>query len=134
MFFDHKEKQEKLQAVEHLKAYVSTVLDAFHKGSGLEGAPITLEIAKLLIWKQVQAAFEGERPDGVLFVRVAAARRSSIIGFLDQTYIISVRCLGPRGEGDQHVAYCWLEARDLKAVFTLADENECTIRDWEIYP
>jgi hypothetical protein len=128
----------RLQEVEHLKGYVNLVIDAFHEGSGLEGAPITLEMAKLLIWREVQrvwSASDESTLGGCVWARVACSKPSGIVSFTEKlrSDIVSVRCLGARKENDDTVAYVWFQSGDLKKFFAMAAECDCRIRDWEFY-
>jgi hypothetical protein len=128
-------------AVEHLKAFVNVVLDAFHSGSGLEGAPITIDIAKLLIWREAQKVFIGglqSEPAGAhAWLRISSSKVENILECVRGLNVQTVRCLGPRKDGDLHVAYCclWMPygMDSVGRILDVAKENDCTIRDWEFY-
>jgi hypothetical protein len=146
------------QTAEYLCEYIDAVLGAFQVGAGiLEGvdSPITHDIARRLIWKEVRYALERleARPDGdeweigsqTLRIRVAGKDAGSILAAIraaaegcgcSRTTRCSARCIGARKEGDPTVVYATIapvSTLDAAAVF-LAEltkaELGCTVRDW----
>jgi hypothetical protein len=101
-------------AAEHLKDYITHVLEAFMPGRGTNfGAdePITLDVALRLIWAEVQRMImqldDGSEPATASYFRVDAPDMEILTMALERQGVTwaTARFRAARKEGDRVVAY-----------------------------
>jgi hypothetical protein len=120
-----------VRLVEHLKNFVGVVLDAFHEGSGLEGQPITFEVAKSLVWKEIERCVLDQ--DSSFNSHVAWLRISGDLPVLENVDVISLRRLGARTDTDTPISYAVVAVEDyaeLLGVVTQIKEKGFEVRDF----
>ena len=139
-------------AVEHLKTYISEILDAIHEGQGLP-SQITWGSAKLLLWDEIQNVFldylrcestEGfDYFDDLAYLRIAGKGPVHVLLEAIQQaagatgwFILTLRCLGPHKEDDEAVFYVtFLPEKETAVAANLLKElveKGLTTRDFSI--
>ena len=125
-----------VRAAEHLKAWVSEVLDKYHEGC-INGAE-----AKLSIWDEIQTTLSSVKPkhfEDLLWARVQVPdgdpelARLMFEVFAKDTVIVSARYLGPQEGSDYGVFYVAASAGNIHKAAEVVDclVNEgFHIRDW----
>lgn len=145
-------------ASDHLVGYIDSVLEAFQSGVGIRDAaaePITIDIARRLIWSEVRRTIRnlvGDVGNGVecatlaqqLWLRLDAADSSAIlkaIQLVPAQYQWTLRCAGPRAAGHVAVTYAIASPVDSVAaaqviIDTLTIGGGVGVRDWTLgsYP
>jgi hypothetical protein len=125
-----------VQASEHLKGWVSEIVDKYHEGvvNGVE--------AKLAIWDEIQATLFSLKPkhfQNMLWLRIAVpegdpeACRKMVEIIDEQSDVVSSRCIGPREGSEFSIFYVTTDAGNVRnacdIVDTLANEGY-SVRDW----
>jgi len=125
------------RATEHLKSWVSEVIDKYHE------TEVNPAQVKLLIWDEIQTTLFSLKPkhfQDVLWLRVAVPNGDNgdpeasvkLFEIIDGEVLAS-RFLGPRESGDQGVFYITVLAGNIREAVDIVDclVNEgYNVRDW----
>lgn len=153
---DQRALSQHTHAGEHLVGYVDLVLEAFQSGVGIRNnapEPITIDIARRLIWSEIRRTMRNLVEDlgsGVdveqlakqLWVRLDGPDGTAILNALNKIGGVtwSVRCYGGREEGHTAVAYAVAapvrNAVDAAAMLQVLKDSGIGVRDWTLgaYP
>ena len=132
-------------AGEYLVDFVDKVLEAFQAGTGIrDGAPepITHDVARRLIWREVRRTFDALTDDAPmprrkLWLRISRAGADSaavVFKTLDATKNWHIKHLGPRG--DDAVEYVFyavgspFEIEEVHGVIEALENAGCEVRDF----
>lgn len=120
-----------IRAVEHLKGWVSEVIDKYHN------TDVNPAQVKLLIWNELESTIFELKPKhfkNVLWLRVAVKEDEPKILFdCINKEILSSRYLGPREEGDSGVFYITVLVLNIKDAVETVDsliKEGYNVRDW----
>lgn len=128
-------------AAEYLVAYVDRVLEAFQVGTGMLNnapEPITLDIARRLIWNEIRKTIFSLDDGGVvnsLWLRLDC-EADIALEVLDASNAVTwtIRCFGPRKPEDHTVCYAVGFPLDnlaqVRAILTRCKNAQIGVRDW----
>jgi hypothetical protein len=124
-----------LRSAEHLKAFVTSVFNAFHTGSGDNETPMTIDMAQAAIWREVEVCINDEYPgafDRVAYYRVTVPAGKAIPE-IEGAPVVASRCLGRRNPEDPDVYYLTLQTDDFAAGYKckcVFEQAGLEVRDW----